>query len=190
MTVVGLVRVVKQTPTRIDYEIDDMTGPAIEVRKFNDSDDNIEVTVRENTYVRVCGHIRSFGGKRSLFAIKIFPIMDMNELTGHILETIKSYIIHQKLKGANQTTPISVNQTLTCSGALDPGLDGLTAAQQQVATVIRSVDSDQGVSVQEICQQLRGLPERAVREAIDFLSAEGHIYSTIDDDHYRSTDAL
>jgi len=26
------------------------------------------------------------------------------------------------------------------------------------------------------------------RKIIDFLSAEGHIYSTIDDEHYRTTD--
>ena len=191
------MRAVKQTPTRMDYEIDDMTGPAIEVRKFNDSDENMEdmaQPIRENTYVRVCGHIRDFGGKRSLFAQKIFPLMDMNELTGHILETIKSNLILQKVKGqtSNPNTSVmgSTNQTASYSGANDPGLDGLTPAQKQVATAIRSVDSEQGVSIQEICQQLRGLPERAIRDAIDFLSGEGHIYSTIDDDHYRSTDAL
>lgn len=26
------------------------------------------------------------------------------------------------------------------------------------------------------------------RQAVDFLSNEGHIFSTIDEDHYRSTD--
>ena len=27
------------------------------------------------------------------------------------------------------------------------------------------------------------------RDAIEFLSSEGHIYSTIDDDHYKATDS-
>ncbi len=27
------------------------------------------------------------------------------------------------------------------------------------------------------------------REAVEFLSSEGHIYSTIDDEHYKSTDS-
>lgn len=27
------------------------------------------------------------------------------------------------------------------------------------------------------------------RQAVEFLSSEGHIYSTVDDDHYKSTDA-
>ena len=27
------------------------------------------------------------------------------------------------------------------------------------------------------------------RDAVEFLSSEGHIYSTIDDDHYKATDS-
>lgn len=30
----------------------------------------------------------------------------------------------------------------------------------------------------------------AFREAVEFLSSEGHIYSTIDDDHYKATDSM
>jgi len=35
---VGLVTSVNETPTRIDYEIDDMTGPPINVKQFVDND--------------------------------------------------------------------------------------------------------------------------------------------------------
>ena len=28
------------------------------------------------------------------------------------------------------------------------------------------------------------------REVLDFLSTEGHIYSTIDDEHYKTTDSM
>ena len=38
ITVVGLVTSVNETPTRIDYEIDDMTGPPINVKQFVDND--------------------------------------------------------------------------------------------------------------------------------------------------------
>ena len=38
ITLVGLVRAVKESPTRFDYEIDDMTGPPIEVKQFVDND--------------------------------------------------------------------------------------------------------------------------------------------------------
>lgn len=38
MTIVGLVRSVKESSTRIDYEIDDMSGPLLEVKQFVDND--------------------------------------------------------------------------------------------------------------------------------------------------------
>lgn len=47
--------------------------------------------MQENTYVRVCGHVRSFGGKRSVVAFKMTPVTDMNELTCHMLEVIHSH---------------------------------------------------------------------------------------------------
>ena len=34
---------------------------------------------------------------------------------------------------------------------------------------------------------LRNVPQNQVREAIEYLSAEGHIYSTIDENHFRAS---
>ena len=48
--------------------------------------------MRENTYVRVFGNIRSFQNQRSLVAFKITPILDMNELTTHLLEVVHSHL--------------------------------------------------------------------------------------------------
>jgi len=48
--------------------------------------------MRENTYVRVRGTVRSFGGKKSIVASKITPVTDMNELTYHILEVVHSHV--------------------------------------------------------------------------------------------------
>ena len=36
VTTVGMVREVNENPTRIDYKIDDMTGPPMDVRHFVD----------------------------------------------------------------------------------------------------------------------------------------------------------
>ena len=35
---VGLIQSVKETATRIDYEISDLTGPPLEVKQFVDND--------------------------------------------------------------------------------------------------------------------------------------------------------
>lgn len=47
-------------------------------------------------------------------------------------------------------------------------------------------DNPQGVSVSEIAATLAGsYSEDEVREAIQFLSGEGHLYCTIDDEHFK-----
>lgn len=52
------------------------------------SEDTTQNTLSVNTYVRICGMLRSFGGKRSVHAHKITPITDMNELSCHLLEVV------------------------------------------------------------------------------------------------------
>ena len=34
----------------------------------------------------------------------------------------------------------------------------------------------------------QNISEARVREAVEYLSNEGHLYSTIDDDHYKATE--
>ena len=53
--------------------------------------------MRENTYVRVFGHVRAFNGKRSITAFRLQPIFDMNELTTHLLEVVHSHLSLNKL---------------------------------------------------------------------------------------------
>ena len=59
---------------------------------FIQENDEAEVQTQNayppNTYVRVNGLLRAFGGKRTVNAFKITPVTDMNELTCHMLEVI------------------------------------------------------------------------------------------------------
>ncbi|ESP03409.1 hypothetical protein LOTGIDRAFT_237715 [Lottia gigantea] len=187
ITIVGLVRTVKETQTRIDYEVDDMTGPPIEVKQFVDNDDSVPEdervpTMRENTYVRVSGHVRSFGGKRSIVAYKMVPVLDMNELSCHMLEIIHSHLVLT-------SSPITMSATGDAGGNIGGGgIIGLTPIQNQIHLIIKNNPSETGANVMSVCQNLKGIPVKAVKDAIDFLSSEGHIYSTIDEDHYKATD--
>ena len=56
------------------------------------ADEDRTIPMRENTYVRVYGNIRSFNNQRSLVAFKITPITDMNELTSHLLEVVHGHL--------------------------------------------------------------------------------------------------
>lgn len=201
ITMVGLVTSVKESPTRIDYEIDDMTGPPISVKQFVDNDESLPdgeraQPMRENTYVRVCGHVRSMGGQRTIAAFRMSPIMDMNELTYHTLEVVHSHLMLNKLSGGSGGGTTYGNNMQTNSeqnfGESNGGggvVSGLSSVQNQVHMLIRSNSTEQGANINDVCQQLRGVPEKAIRDAIEFLSSEGHIYSTIDEDHYKATDS-
>jgi replication factor A2 len=196
VTIVGIVRSVKESATRLDYEIDDMTGPPLEVKQFVDNDtdtpDNERtVAMRENTYVRMYGHVRGFGGKISIVAFRVVPLVDLNELTMHLLEVIHSHMVFSRAQ-TNEGNAGSAQQGMdyTAEGTGFQADYGLTPIQSQVQTVIRSCPDEQGISVTNIAQKLRGLSSQSLKEAIEFLSGEGHIYSTVDDEHYRSTDAM
>merc|ERR1711887_359711 len=69
------------------------------------------------------------------------------------------------------------------------GMSGLTGQQNMVYQVINQVKDEQGVSRDQIYGSLMGKVNRGqVDEQLEFLSSEGHTYSTIDDDHFRTTD--
>lgn len=195
VTVVGIIRSVKESATRLDYELDDMTGPLLDIRQFVDNDEGTpdeERTppMRENTYVRAFGHVRSFSEKRYLVAFKLIQIVDLNELTTHILEVMQNRIALKKTASAvPQETMGSMNMSTANSY---PGAEvdnGLSNVQKQVSAVIKSCNDETGVHIDIIKQRCQGIPLKAIIDTLDFLSSEGHIYSTVDDEHFKSTDS-
>ncbi|CAL1536685.1 unnamed protein product [Lymnaea stagnalis] len=195
VTIVGLVKSVSVSPTRTDYLIDDMTGPPLEVRKFDNSDENEQSENAEpnafppNTYVRIDGVLRAFGGKRTINAQRISPLTDMNELTCHILEVIYA---NATFSQEQTNTGVSSNAGAATSSSRDDTaqgtIPGLTSLQGKIQMIIRNEQSERGCSFNDICNQLKNVAPKAIRETIEFLSGEGHIYSTIDDDHFQATD--
>ncbi|XP_038057729.1 replication protein A 32 kDa subunit-like [Patiria miniata] len=205
VSIVGLIRQVEMAATNILYKLDDRTGPLLDIRQWIDNDENTPEEMqpqvhRENTYVKVIGNIRTFGGKRSIAPFKIKPLTDMNELTLHMLETVHTHMLLTKRKsaeastssnfGSNQfTTPSKGGMASTSGfGSVAAPANGLNNVQGQVHQLITACHDDQGVSINYLATSLKGTPFNKIREALEFLSNEGHIYSTIDDDHFKSTD--
>lgn len=195
VTLVGIVRSAKESATNLAYEIDDMSGPLIEVRQFGDNDENTPEAerlslIRENIYVRVHGHLRSFGNKRSIIAFKVRALADMNELTMHLLEVL---CVRARSKRSDQSSamkPIS-NMGLSHAGvtSMDMSSDaGLTMPQKQVLDIFRMCPNNEGYNIRMVHEKLPGMPDRVFKEVVEFLSNEGHIYSTIDDMHYKAID--
>jgi len=178
VTIVGLIMAADEQTTSLSYQIDDGTD-TIMVKKWTDqdaADDEAErrAQCKEGAYVRVIGQLRSFNHTKNIVAYSIEPIIDFNEYTFHFLEVVHTHLRHTK--GAVPAAP-----------APAPG----ASLQDLVLKFFQSKGeaSDAGCTVQEAAQALasNGVQEAQVRSIVQELSDEGHLYSTIDDDHFKAT---
>merc|ERR1712129_187465 len=75
-------------------------------------------------------------------------------------------------------------------GGMMGGGGGPQTLKQKVMAIIgrpQWTQSETGCNVETIFQQLSNEDVNEIRTAIDDLSNEGMIYSTLDDDHYKSS---
>ncbi|KAM9320147.1 replication protein A 32 kDa subunit [Gastrophryne carolinensis] len=198
VTIVGIVRHAEKAPTNILYKVDDMTAAPMDVRQWVDTDEASceSVVVPPGSYVKVSGHLRSFQNKKSVVAFKIAPIDDMNEFVSHMLEIVHSHLsLNAQPSGGGSTMALATPGRMgmdtggSFGGGNDMNTNGLTAHQGQVLGLIKSCKGSEGMGFEELKSRLKGMNVNTIKLALEFLSNEGHIYSTVDDDHYKSTDA-
>ncbi|XP_076827922.1 replication protein A 32 kDa subunit [Brachyhypopomus gauderio] len=205
VTIVGIIRSTDKSMTNIQYKVDDMTWAPMDVKQWVDTEDpNVDSSViPPNTYVKVSGNLRSFQNNRSLVAFSVRPLEDMNEITSHMLEVVQAHMLLSKPQTTMGGGAVGLNSSMgpvsrpgmsgmgmsgSYSGAAALANNGLSPNQNQVLSLIKSCPEPQGISIQELKQRLSGMNITVIRQVVDFLSNEGHIFSTIDEDHFRSTD--
>ncbi|XP_063229736.1 replication protein A 32 kDa subunit [Bacillus rossius redtenbacheri] len=204
VTLVGVVRSVSSDSMKVTYMLDDDTG-TISVHNWIDTDGGTQDSsprVEENCYYRVFGTLRTQSGQRHVTLFKILPITDLNELTTHLLEVINCSLQAEQMERnapamevdsaegdvhmANSLMHSNMGDDMATGGSID----GLTSKQRAVYSVIKkNSHNDCGVECNQI---MRDSPVKMstieLKNILSFLITEGHIYSTIDDDHYKATD--
>lgn len=192
VTFVGVIRDVVEATTSVTYQIDDYTGPNMSVRKFiSDAEDTTSLP-KSNGYVRVYGNLRSLGDSRNIIAFSVRPLTTHNEITSHMLDVVKASLYHRKKNKVTtmggMVTASNGNPATNTNGNSDNSL-GLNPNQNKVYGALKKATSDIGMSINEVLNQIGGsMSYKEIKNAIEFLSNEGHIYSTIDDEHYKLTD--
>jgi Replication protein A C terminal len=95
----------------------------------------------------------------------------------------------QALCGNTPSNQRRAQQPLSQSGGTGGGGGGRDGLRDKVLAFIQAHENanDDGASVPECVQSLQftsGYSEAAVRKMVDDLESEGHIYSTVDKDHF------
>jgi len=199
VTIVGLVKSVDIQQTMTTYVIDDMTGPPLEAKYTEQKDGGgnewDEKPIVENSYVRLFGMVRFMQNKLTMTIFKIRPVTDIAEITSHLLEVVQARVgagyLQKFNSGAIKSEPgfdgLGGASKRPFSEAF--GINGLNAQQTLVYNAIRSCNDDTGCSLDSLYRSIKNLSPDQIRSCTVFLNDEGHIYTTISDQHFKSTDS-
>uniref|UniRef100_A0A8C6THE5 Replication protein A C-terminal domain-containing protein n=1 Tax=Neogobius melanostomus TaxID=47308 RepID=A0A8C6THE5_9GOBI len=206
VSIVGIVRGASPCATHNQYYVDDMTGPPLSVRQWINTDDSsAQVDPEPGVYVKVHGSLRVFQGKKSLLAKDIRCVTDLNELTSHMLEVVYahmqvfgkvrpnlclSFVFHifpqsnclYRFQGCDvnmNALPVSDGLQISAEGHAE---NGLSTVQGQHS------GNDVGISFRDLVTQLDYVGIEDVRKSLAFLLNEGHVFYTVDENHFKSTE--
>uniref|UniRef100_A0A7S1X5A6 Replication protein A C-terminal domain-containing protein n=1 Tax=Tetraselmis chuii TaxID=63592 RepID=A0A7S1X5A6_9CHLO len=198
----------QEAATCLSFKVDDGTG-TLDVRYWVDNEESElmqqnKAQWRVDAHVRIHGNVRSFNGERQVVAYSIRPITDFNEVTFHYLHAIFQHEHTTRMNGANPAAPSPMGvkpqaaavaapfMAAPAAGGIDAiGDDGLNHAQRLCKQIFESpecANSEVGFTAGEVMGRLNGqLSAQQVKDAVEFLVMECHVYTTTDDDHFKST---
>ncbi|KAL1235279.1 Replication protein Asubunit [Trichinella spiralis] len=176
--IVAVIRDVSYGDIYTDITIDDMTSSPITARQWVKENKNTEEMQKK------CNSL-----------VKVF---DLNDLTVHLLEVLRAKLSFEKdclntdRKESNRpkdATPFMSYGTSEMQAdnkmTYDNGLSGLRA---EIYRFLSNNDTIEGCSVNDIKSHFAHVTMSKLRDEIEFLCCEGHIYSTIDEDHFKASD--
>ncbi|KAJ6923483.1 replication protein A 32 kDa subunit B-like [Populus alba x Populus x berolinensis] len=198
VTIVGRVSHKEDKASEYSFLVDDGTGQ-IEctqwVQESLDTEQMGEILV--GMYVRVHGHLRGLQGRRFLNVFSIRPVTDFNEVPNHFIECIYVHFYNTRIRGVTAQPPVanSTNTSLKGYQAAPPyqssaysSADGLNNASQMILNFLQqpSYLTTEGAHYDAIAGQLK-IPTDKLKEVLQMLVDNGLVYTTINDDYYKST---
>jgi len=203
VVVAGRVVSMEKAATKSTYQIQDESGELEVIQWLEEGTNQPEFS--EGSPVKVVGSVRTQGEKKHLMAFKISAVASQEEYDAHMLEVVYSRLklknLQQKINGqigGNDGT-LSNSMMGGALGVQGSGGAGAYSGSHQssfgnknydlVYGMIRQSMDEAGLNRDVIFTQVRmKMSKGEMDNAIDFLSSEGHIYSTIDEDHFKTTD--
>ena len=156
----------------------------------------------EGNNCRVIGSFRVNKDKKSIMVFRIQAITKDAELHSHALEVEVAKLKIKQLKDKENSAvygnppPQSGLSNSMMDGGGGPAGAGIggpggpsfgNAKHDTVYKMVCGCDREEGIGKDELIGSLKGkIGASDVAASLDYLSGEGHIYSTIDDDHYKA----
>lgn len=190
VTFVAVVRNLEALSTKVTFEFEDETGSIKGIKWLEGDTGNYESPVKVNSYARIFGLIREQNDDHYVLIVNIQPLEHLNELLTHLMEvTLMSLQGSAMVNDVSQQDFSSRSQSVIGSSQIEiNGVNGtgLTAQQQIILNIIQDSDPEYGAERHVIKARAPPHLVNKVDEIIEFLSAEGHIYTTKTDDFFKA----
>ncbi|KAJ2078710.1 Replication factor A protein 2 [Coemansia sp. RSA 988] len=212
VTFIGVVRNITSQSVNVTYSIEDGTSK-IDVRMWlnnnadamggDDSQNQmLDPSIAKGKYVRVYGDLKFFNNTRHISAHKIRAVTDHNEITYHGLEAIYVHLTKTKgpapgqkpAVGAAASGPMLTNPYAANGGGyggMGGGLgSGMAPNRAAVLEAIKKAPENtrEGVNISVIQNSLAGRFQNSeISDAVEWLINEGHVFTTLDDNHLQAT---
>jgi len=204
VSVVGKILSVDHGETKSTIVIEDNTGSIESVQWHDENSETVqdqqENGVVEGATVRILGSVRTQQDKRYLMIFKVSPVENEEEKDSHLLEVEHCKLLIRKMNdkenaaiGANNSINYGLSNSMMASSA-PSGVGSSSsfgnAKWDALYKMVSACEREEGMSRDELAQQLGGkMSKKDVDDGLEFLSNEGHIYSTTDEDHFKTTDS-
>ncbi|CAG8605684.1 5536_t:CDS:2 [Ambispora leptoticha] len=190
VTFVATVRSVNEQTNYINYIMEDGTG-SIEVKSFfNDDSNEKKFETRANTYVRVLGIVK-LSQRIVVNPFSIRLINDYNEISYHFLEVIQNSTAFQYENNTFISSGGGGNNDQFNRFKNEPDDLYPTNFTDIDKAIMRYVEefkgNDREIKVQDIINKFSIYGQSTVRDSIEMLKNEGHLFTTSDELHVKST---
>lgn len=184
INIVGIIRHIEEGSTKITYKIEDETDIITAFQWLTGEEQQPPMQI--NSYVRVHGIVREQGGKKHVLIMRILPMSDLNELVSHLLEVTYVTLKAEQMAITKSTDNVPMEtQEISMS---DNNYGGMSKEQALVFKIIESEnDTETGIHKDAIKARIPKNILSRVDEIIDFLTSEGHIYTTCTEDYFKTT---
>ncbi|XP_017883649.1 replication protein A 32 kDa subunit [Ceratina calcarata] len=194
-TIVAIIRNIEETATKITYEVEDQTGSITAVKWIEAEKKSSSPLGTVNAYFHIFGLLREQNDKRHILILGMHPLWNLNALVTHLLEVTyvslrspEEMFIPKSENSISKDTTGSMNKSTVSMVSEDANLYGMDADQISVYETIRKYnDTESGIKRDTLIAELPKNTKMRLNEILEFLTSEGHIYTTCTDDHFKTT---